>query len=148
MRMRPATEDDAAAISLLICSYSPFAPGTPDAEAFLYSISEAGVRERLRDPEHRFLVVMEEGALAGVASLHKDGKIGVFFVARQHHGRGVGRQLWDALYAGAALQGDAGPFRVNADPQAVPFYEQLGFRISGPQTTSLGVACIPMQRPA
>lgn len=144
-QLRPAVPADADAISRLITSFSPFAPGTPGREAFFCSISCAGIGERLADPDYRFVVAADgDGAIAGVIALRGGQHVAFFFVQRRCHGMGVGRRLWNMLQAVAVKRGHAGPFFVNADVLAVPFYERLGFAVSGAQTLSLGVPCIPM----
>lgn len=144
MRLRPAIDADADAISALITSYSPFAPGTPGREPFFESISRAAMRERLAQPGYRFVVALQDDELVGVIALRGGRQVAFFFVREDSHGKGVGRRLWDAMLALAREAGHAGPYGVNADLLAVPFYERLGFVVSGEQTQSLGVPCIPM----
>lgn len=145
LHLRPAVPADADAISGLITSYSPFPPGAPGSAAFFRSISGPAILERLAEPDYRFVVALDdERAIAGVIAMRGGRHIAFFFVQRRWHGKGVGRRLWDQMVALAAEGGHPGPFFVNADPRAVPFYERLGFAVSGAQTLSLGVACIPM----
>jgi GNAT superfamily N-acetyltransferase len=143
-QLRPAMAADADAISQLITSYSPFAPGTPGREAFFYSISSAGILERLDDPAYRFVVADDAGAMAGVIAMRGGQHVAFFFVHQQYHGKGLGRRMWGKMLALALEGGKAGPYFVNADLLAVPFYERLGFAVSGAQTLSLGVPCVPM----
>lgn len=141
---RPAMPADAGAISRLITSYSPFAPGTPGRDAFFHSISAQGILERLARPEYRFLVALREGEIAGVISMRDWRHVAFLFVDQASHGQGIGRALWDDMRALALAAGHAGPFLVNADLNAVPFYQRLGFAVCGGQAQSLGVACMPM----
>lgn len=142
--LRLAIDADAHAISDLIAPHSPVAPGAPGWEAFLYSISCAGILERLSQPGHCFVVAVEDGAVVGVIAIRSWRNISLFFVRQQYHGKGVGRKLWGKMLALALENGHAGPFFVNADPRAVAFYERLGFVVNGDQTLSHGIACIPM----
>jgi GNAT superfamily N-acetyltransferase len=146
MHLRLAIESDADAISNLIVSHSPVAPGTPGWEPFFYSISTDGILERLAQPDHCFVVAVQDGAVAGVIATRDHQHVTFFFVQQLCHGKGIGRQLWDTMQVLALEKGHAGPFFVNADPRAVPFYERLGFVVSGDQKLSLGIACIPMTR--
>ena len=144
IHLRMATGVDADAISRLIVPYSPVAPGTPGWEPFFHSISRTGIEERMAQPEYCFFVAVQDEEVAGVIATRDDQHITFFFVQQLCHGKGVGRQLWTKMRTQALERGYAGPFFVNADPRAVPFYERLGFIVSGDPTLSLGIPCIPM----
>jgi GNAT superfamily N-acetyltransferase len=118
LHTRLATAADAADISTLICAFSPVAPGTPGAEAFLYGFSVPGILEKIRNPADRVLLACENDQVAGVVSLHGGSKIGLFFVDRRFQGRGVGRILFQRLEALARGAGSSGPWVVNAGRRA------------------------------
>jgi GNAT superfamily N-acetyltransferase len=145
IHLRMAMDVDAGAISRLIVSYSPVAPGTPGWEPFFHSISRTGILERLAQPEYCFVVAVQDGQVAGVIAMRANEQVVFLFVQQECHGLGVGRKLWDKMQAQALERGHPGPFFVNADPRAVAFYERLGFVVSGDAMLSLGIACIPMK---
>lgn len=144
IHLRMAMDADADAISRLIVSYSPVAAGTPGWEPFFHSISRAGILERLAQPEYCFVVAVQNEQVAGVIAMRASQHVTFLFVQQECHGQGVGRKLWHKMRAQALELGHSGPFFVNADPRAVPFYERLGFVVSGDTKLSLGIACVPM----
>lgn len=58
------------------------------------------------------------------------GEVHAFFVHPDWQRQGVGLALWTHLLAHARQDGMAG-LRLDADPKAVPFYESVGFVITG-----------------
>ena len=77
--------------------------------------------------------VAEENGLAGCVALSMDGTAGVvenFFVDPDRQRQGVGRQLWDLVRARAVEMG-AERLVLDADPNAVQFYEAMGFIVVG-----------------
>jgi len=79
--------------------------------------------------------VAESDVVCGCACLLADpdsrsGEIHAFFIDPQCQRKGIGRRLWQKLLDRAKEQGlDA--LRLDADPAAVPFYEALGFEVTG-----------------
>ena len=59
------------------------------------------------------------------------------FVAPEHVGRGVGRRLWEHATT-AAVAHHCPSLTIGADPNAEPFYRQMGARRTGRVTTSSG----------
>ena len=73
-----------------------------------------------------WIAALEDGSVIGFASWRQDELISLF-VDPAHHGRGVGRALFDACEKDAAENGHA-PGRLTATLNAVSYYEALGFR--------------------
>ncbi len=74
-----------------------------------------------------------DGTLAGLVRVRVEGdeaEVWDLFVAPEMMGRGVGRALWDHAVTVARGAG-ATSMRVEADPNAVPFYERMGARVVG-----------------
>ena len=79
--------------------------------------------------------VAEADIVCGCACLSADadgrsGQVHAFFIDPDWQRRGVGRRLWAQLHDRARARGLA-ELRLDADPNAVPFYEALGFRVVG-----------------
>lgn len=78
--------------------------------------------------------VAEDGTgLAGILEVVPEGRkaeIRLIFVAPERIGRGVGAALWRHAEARARALG-ADRIELDADPNAVPFYERMGMRIVG-----------------
>lgn len=82
-----------------------------------------------------YWVACDGDQIVGCASLcldkdHRSGIVHSFFIDPDHQGRGVGRMLWDQLLARAHAYGMSN-VRLDADPNAVPFYLAMGFSVVG-----------------
>lgn len=82
-----------------------------------------------------YWVACDGTQIIGCASLcpdkdHHSGQIHSFFIDPDHQGQGVGRMLWDHLLMRAHAYGMS-DVRLDADPNAVPFYKALGFESAG-----------------
>lgn len=74
-----------------------------------------------------------DGILAGVAQVRPEengAEIWKLFVDPPHMGTGVGRQLFGWCVA-EARKLNAAELRIEADPEAVPFYQRMGAKIAG-----------------
>ena len=81
----------------------------------------------------RYQVAERDGVVVGVAALSADGHRGCverMFVAPAAMGKGIGRALMDWLIAEARALG-LSVIDIDADPEAVGFYERLGARRVG-----------------
>ncbi len=68
----------------------------------------------------------------GTARLQSSGKIGRMAVLKPWRGKGVGQALLRALLDNAT-QADIAGLYLNAQKDAIPFYEKQGFRATGPE---------------
>jgi GNAT superfamily N-acetyltransferase len=148
MHIRPATADDAAAISALILGVAGFFTMNPDgsgAEEFLARVSPDAIGEYLASERFAYRVAEEDGALAGVVAIRDNVHLYHLFVASAHHGRGLARTLWNQAMQAALRAGNPGEFTVNSSLYAVPVYERFGFRPTGPRVDEHGIAYVPMK---
>lgn len=148
MRIRPATPDDAEAVSALIMRLSPTFTLDPDgqgAEEFFAKVTPEVIRGFLESPEYAYLVAEEEGALAGVVGVRGNSHLFHLFVEPSHQGRGLSRRLWEMAMDTAIRAGNAGEFTVNSSLNAVPVYERYGFVPAGPRVEMHGIAFVPMK---
>jgi GNAT superfamily N-acetyltransferase len=146
-----ARPEQAAEISRLIKRLAHYF--VPDASreaahAFLATFEPPAIAALLADASCRYYAATQGDALVGVCALKDGRKVHHLFVASEAHGRGVARALW--ARAGAdARSGEAaaedGAFSVNSSVYAVPVYERLGFRPTGPQQERNGVRFVPME---
>jgi GNAT superfamily N-acetyltransferase len=82
----------------------------------------------LAEPERNFhLTARSEGQLVGVVLVRDFWNLCHLFVAPEHQGRGLGRQLLDAALIGCAAKSPRGIMRLNASRNAVEFYRHMGF---------------------
>lgn len=131
IRLRPATADDAAELSVLalrskgIWGYD---------HAFLEACrDELTVAPDVIEERRTIAAVDGSGRAVGFATLEgepPDGELGMLFVEPDRIGTGVGGMLWrDAARRAAALGFRS--LRIEADPGAAPFYETMGARVVG-----------------
>lgn len=84
------------------------------------------------------------GVAVGTARLTEDGHIGRMAVLRGRRGQGIGTRLLTALLARARADGLA-EVALNAQVQAIPFYERQGFVALGPVFEDAGIPHRRMQ---
>lgn len=147
MEFRPATADDAPAISALIhanLAHLTIDPAGAGAERFLAFVSPQAIRGYIESPTFRYRVAICENALAGAVAIRNGSHLYHLFVLPGRQRQGLGRQLWQharqALFDPAATT-----LTVNSSANAVPVYESFGFQVSGARVEHHGVAFVPMR---
>ena len=147
MQIRPATLNDADAISALIKSvahYFTLQPHGQGAEVFLQGIEPAAIAGYIAAPDFLYFVGEIDQQLAGLVALRLHRHLYHLFVGPAWQGRGLSRQLWLHVQQAALLAGNHQGVTVNATPYAVPVYERFGFSPTGPRVETKGIAFVPM----
>jgi len=82
--------------------------------------------------------------VAGVIATRDVSHIALMFVDKQHHRKGIARQLYDTVLS--EIRGSAGATQVtvNSSPYAVSVYERLGFVKTDAQQEKDGIIYVPM----
>lgn len=94
---------------------------------------------------HLVLVARVQASIVGAIELREHQHISLLFVDRQHRRRGLARELLSrALSMGRSGGHHVVEVTVNSSPYAVPAYEKLGFRATGPAQTKSGIRFAPM----
>jgi ribosomal protein S18 acetylase RimI-like enzyme len=119
--------------------------------------SPEGVREFLRYAEpgamlnrvlggdHFILVAVAHERIVGMIEMRECYHICLCFVDRAYQARGIGRSLWSrALDTCVQRRPGLCEVDVNSSLFAVPFYERLGFRTTGPEQVNGGIRFVPM----
>lgn len=129
MIIRPAVASDAEALTGLI--FRSKASNGYDVE-----FMEA-CRDELRVSTHSLTVaeywVADEAGPVGCFALATDGSVARvenFFVDPDYQRKGIGRKLWAKIQARAVETG-CNRLILDADPNALPFYEAMGFSVVG-----------------
>lgn len=148
--IRPATADDAEAISRLIQSVAHFFtldPTGKGAEKFLQTLSPTAIAGYVTAPHFCYLTAWlpatrtTEAQLVGVIALRDQTHVYHLFVASEHQNQGLARQLWQHVQQHYPL---ADTITVNASVYAVPVYQRFGFVIQGERREQAGIAFVPM----
>jgi GNAT superfamily N-acetyltransferase len=146
MMIRPALSTDAAAITQLIRSLLADIYAHPTgigAEAFLSSISEAAIAERITNSSYQFWVIEHNGELIGEVAIRDKSHLLHLYVAQAHQGQGLARKLWQQACTQLRNAVD-GPITVNSSRKAVPVYQHFGFAIAGDAIETNGIVFVPM----
>jgi GNAT superfamily N-acetyltransferase len=146
--LRFATPDDARAISALIVDLQPFLTIAPDgagAEQFMATVQPEIIAANLRADNYRYQLALQGTALAGVVAVRDNAHLFNLYVAKQFHGHGLGRQLWEAARDDALERGNAGSFTVNSSAYAEQVYRRWGFEPTAPVQEQHGLRYIPMR---
>lgn len=131
--VREARPEDAEGLSALILQAKK---SNGYSDAFVAQcVEELRMTEARIASETVLAAESDAGALIGCVALAfdtdaKSAEVNSFFVSPDWQGKGVGRKLWSALQdvVGAA---EVKRLHLDADPNAVGFYEALGFRVTG-----------------
>ena len=149
MHIRPATTQDAEAISALISASAHhflLDPSGRGAERFLASVTPQAILGYITSSNFHYLIAEDGPNLAGAVALRNGRHLFHLFVAPTHQRQGLARALWEAAKQGAAK--DLKVFTVNSSPNAVAVYERFGFSATGPRTEMNGIAFVPMEAAA
>ncbi len=123
--LRAARPDEAAALSDLALRAKAYWDYTPE---FIEACREELTVQRSEIEAGEVVVAEVLGAVAGFSTFTGDppfGEVYMLFVEPEHIGKGVGTVLFAALRATAEARGFT-RLRIEADPNAVGFYEGRG----------------------
>lgn len=148
MKIRPATVDDAPAISALIRPLTQaFVAGELTEEAaarLLESMEAASIRKYILSG-YRYHVAEEDGKIVGAVAVKENSHLYHLFVSRDFQGRGLARQLWEAAKGASLAAGNRGRFTVHSSLGAAGLYERLGFVKTSEPVRRSGVVYLPMK---
>jgi ribosomal protein S18 acetylase RimI-like enzyme len=147
MHIRPIQDADLPAVAHLLNVLARefiVHESTPmGAAGFLRENDEEGLR-RLLGIGYVYHVAVIDGAVAGFVGVREHKHLYHLFVAREHHGKGIARRLWNVARQVAADGGNDGGFTVNSSNYAVGLYQALGFVRTAPTQCKNGLYYNPM----
>jgi predicted GNAT family N-acyltransferase len=82
--------------------------------------------------------------VVGVIATRDTSHIALMFVEKQHHKKGIARQLYNTVLAEIRKNVDMTQITVNSSPFAVAVYECLGFVKTDEQQEKDGIIYVPM----
>lgn len=148
MLIRPCEDRDLAAMAALFrASALEFIVHESPPEGactFLRENDEEGLRGYVRSG-HVYHVAFDGDQLAGFIAIRNNDHLYHLFVDSRWHRQGLARRLWEVARGAAIARGGAGSFTVNASSYAVPAYEVLGFKRTGPLQLVKGLKSNPMR---
>lgn len=107
-------------------------------EFFKYANPEA-MSERVKN-NHFVLVAAVGDRIVGMIEMRDFDHLSLLFVDSDFHRRGISRELLrQAVDICRENRPDMAEVLVNSSPFAIPVYEKLGFRITGPEQTVNGI---------
>lgn len=86
------------------------------------------------------------GRIVGAGSLRNGNLLSLLFVEKAFQGRGIGGELVERLGRHIMKYTEHKEMQVMASPNAVGFYEKLGFTAEGPEETVLGIRKTDMKK--
>ena len=87
----------------------------------------------------------QDEEIIGVIATRDKSHIALMFVDKQHHRKGVAKQLFNTVLAEICKNADVNHITVNSSPYAVPVYERLGFvKTDEIQEHENGIIYVPM----
>lgn len=105
-------------------------------DAFMSAcVEELSVQDSWFQEDDFWVAETVDGKLAGcirlvMGSSNDEGELATLFVDPDAHGKGIGRLLYETLLA-TARELSLDRIGLDADPEAEPFYERMGFRTIG-----------------
>ncbi|MEL6871155.1 MAG: GNAT family N-acetyltransferase [Pseudomonadota bacterium] len=147
MTIREAEKNDTDAMSALIDRVSRMhitAALEPEAERiFLDSCKPSKIVENMQC-NIRYHVSILSNEIIGLIGVRDLSHVFHLFVDSAHHQTGLGRKLWKIALEASRSAGHTRAMTVNSSPNAVTFYEKLGFCVCGPTDHRNGITSIPM----
>jgi ribosomal protein S18 acetylase RimI-like enzyme len=149
MNLRAATISDAEQLAALIISHRALLTLDPEghgAERFFESVSEPAIRSYIASDRYDYTVLESNKKILGFIAIRDQSHLFHLFVAREHRGKGIGRQLWESALGKADASQNQQVFTVNSSLNAVAVYRKFGFKEVSARVEAHGVAYIPMAR--
>lgn len=147
MQIRTIQDGDLAAVARLIDvlarEFIVHESTAIGAASFLRENDEESLR-RLIAAGYVYHVALIDGVLAGFVGMREHKHLYHLFVAREHHGKGIARRLWEVARRVAQEHGNDGGFTVNSSNYAVGLYQALGFVRTAPTQCKNGLYYNPM----
>ncbi len=94
---------------------------------------------------HFVLIAKQSNTIVGMIEMRDNHHISLLFVSSDLHKRGIGKQLFiNALTHCQKNMPTVAEVDVHSSPNAVAFYESLGFKENGDKQIRNGISFIPM----
>lgn len=88
----------------------------------------------------------EDGKIVGVIATRDVSHISLLFVHKDHHKKGIARQMFNRVLEELKEKKEIREITVNSSPYAVNVYEKLGFIKTGEEQEKDGIIFVPMKQ--
>ncbi len=113
--------------------------------SFMNYIQPSMMKRRLRIGEAFAITAFDNDQPVGIIEMRNGNHLSLLFVRKEYQGRGIGRRLFENALERCRMANPAlGTITVKSSPYAVPIYEKLGFRRTGPEEIKDGIRFTPM----
>lgn len=92
---------------------------------------------------HCIMVAESKNGIVGMIDIKDNNHICLFFIAKEFHGRGIGRELLEQATA-ECIRNNNQEIEVNSSLFAVQIYKKLGFVQTKPEQVLNGIRFVPM----
>ena len=118
------------------------AQGIADFKAF---IEPSSITKKMQSGEFKLWGAFDLEKPVGVIAIQPPLHISLLFVDKEHHGRKIGRRLFETLLRDEAATLGHDCVTVKSSPYAVKIYPRLGFKPTGPEQMENGARFTPME---
>jgi len=105
------------------------------------------VSDDLKSGHKKMWVYYQGEEILGVIAIKDTSHIALMFVDKQHHRKGIAKQMLLSVIEELRENKDVTQITVNSSPYAAKIYEHLGFVKTEEQQEKDGIIFIPMKRP-
>ncbi len=119
--------------------------GPEGVNHFLDYIEPSNFGKRRSEGNHLALTAKIDGKIIGFIEIRGWSHICLFFVDKEHHGKGIARRLYQKAIEPCGEKGIE-EIDVNSSPFAVPAYERLGFVQTDSEQIRNGIRFFPMKK--
>lgn len=113
-------------------------------DSFIDFISDNQIKKMFLIGSYKCWVAVEDDRIIGVAGLRSRKHLSLLFVDEKHQRKGVATALMRLVSEYITEVEHLDVCTVNAAPYALPFYEAIGFRATGPKEMNSGMIFTPM----
>ena len=100
-------------------------------EAFMVTSTLEKCQQIARAYPENTLVAELDGLIVGFGCWSAEGEISALYILKEFQGRGVGRQLMEALLTKLASHRQVHLWVLHGNDKAIAFYQHMGFRLTG-----------------
>ena len=135
------------AMSLVLNTFNEYI--APDyskrgVDTFTKLMNSDDFKHKFENKEKAMLGCFDENQIIGVLFVRDKSHISLFFVKKEYHHKGVGKNLFEFLVKDLKEHG-IHIVSVNSSPYAVDFYHKLGFNDIDTEITIDGIRSTPME---